>query len=178
MLRCGGSAGHLRDRATSHRSCLAPPASHPTPRLLCPGLLHVQGHRVRRGGVRHPLQAPPYDEGGQGGEHRHWDHQHVVQNGASRRQGPRASIGSSRYGEAANCGTLACLALNTPPPSVTSASSYVRVWGGRGFATCFAGERHLTGFDRRIREWKMGNQGSGARNRSIRGDASVAGEPS
>jgi hypothetical protein len=35
MLLCGGSAGHLRDRATSPRSCLMPLAS-PTPRPLCP----------------------------------------------------------------------------------------------------------------------------------------------
>ena len=36
MLRRGGTAGHMQDRATSHRSCLAPLASHPTPRPLCP----------------------------------------------------------------------------------------------------------------------------------------------
>jgi hypothetical protein len=46
VLHRGGSAGHLRDRATSHRRCLEPLASHPTPRPLWPGLLHVQGHRV------------------------------------------------------------------------------------------------------------------------------------
>jgi hypothetical protein len=35
----GGSAGHLRDRATSRRRCPAPPASQPTSRPLWPGLL-------------------------------------------------------------------------------------------------------------------------------------------
>src|SRR3954451_18483401 len=39
VLRRGWAAGHLRNRATPHRSCLAPLASHPTPRPLCPGLL-------------------------------------------------------------------------------------------------------------------------------------------
>ena len=34
VLRCGGSAGHLRDRATSHGSCPAAVPSHPTPKLL------------------------------------------------------------------------------------------------------------------------------------------------
>jgi hypothetical protein len=27
VLRCGRSAGHLRDGATSHQDCLEPPAS-------------------------------------------------------------------------------------------------------------------------------------------------------
>jgi hypothetical protein len=34
VLRRGGSAGHLRDRATSRRRCLAPLAPHRTPRAL------------------------------------------------------------------------------------------------------------------------------------------------
>jgi hypothetical protein len=37
VLRRGGTAGHLRDRATSQRSCLAPLASHLTPCPLRPG---------------------------------------------------------------------------------------------------------------------------------------------
>ena len=35
-LRLGGSAGHLRDRATSHRNRLVPVTSDPTPRPVCP----------------------------------------------------------------------------------------------------------------------------------------------
>ena len=40
VLRRGGSAGHLRDRATSHRSCLAPLASRPHSASALPRSAH------------------------------------------------------------------------------------------------------------------------------------------
>jgi hypothetical protein len=42
VLRRGGSAGHLRDRATSRRSCPAPLASGPTPSPLWPSPLRLR----------------------------------------------------------------------------------------------------------------------------------------
>src|SRR5512133_386433 len=59
VLRRRGSAGHLRDRATSRRSCPAPLASGPTPSPLWPSPL-----RLRRDGVTLRLLWPQWQGAG------------------------------------------------------------------------------------------------------------------